>query len=70
MLIIGQASAQSLDVKPDPNSPYLKDKNLPSFTLTLIDGREVTNKTIPKYKYTCIIFLAPIALIARPKRLP
>jgi len=56
ILIIGQTSAQSLDVKPDPNAPYLKDKNLPAFTLNLIDGREVTNKTIPKYKYTCIIF--------------
>jgi len=56
MVIIAQASAQSLDVKPDPNAPYLKDKNLPTFTLNLIDGREVTNKTIPNFKYTCIIF--------------
>ena len=59
ILIIGHTSAQSLDVKPDPNAPYLKDKNLPAFTLNLIDGREVTNKTIPKYKYTCIIFFSP-----------
>ena len=36
ILIIGQASAQSLDVKPDPNAPYLKDKNLPAFTFPFI----------------------------------
>lgn len=59
ILLVAQVSAQSLEIKPDPNTPYLKNKNLPAFTLNLIDGREVTNKTIPKYKYTCIIFFSP-----------
>ena len=57
--LITQASAQSVDVKPDPSTPYLNDKNLPTFTLNLIDGREVTNTTIPKFKFTCIIFFSP-----------
>jgi thioredoxin-related protein len=59
ILVVAQISAQSLETKPDPNTPYLKDKNLPAFKLNLIDGSEVTHKTIPKFKYTCIIFFSP-----------
>lgn len=59
ILLVAQVSAQSLEIKPDPNTPYLKNKNLPAFSLNLIDGRVVTNKTLPKYKYVCIIFFSP-----------
>ena len=44
----------------DPNAPYIKDKRIPNFSLTSIDGKEITNKELPtKYKYTCIIIFSP-----------
>jgi hypothetical protein len=44
----------------DPSAPYLKDKNIPNFSLTSIDGKEITNKDLStKYKYTCIIIFSP-----------
>jgi len=44
----------------DPNAPYMKDKHLPSFSITTVDGKELTNKDLPtKYKYTCIIIFSP-----------
>jgi len=44
----------------DASAPYLKDKNIPTFSLTSIDGKEITNKDLPsKYKYTCIIIFSP-----------
>jgi hypothetical protein len=44
----------------DPNAPYMKDKHIPAFSITSIDGKEITNKQLPtKYKYTCIIIFSP-----------
>jgi hypothetical protein len=44
----------------DPNAPYMKDKRIPLFSLTSIDGKEITNKQLPtQYKYTCIIIFSP-----------
>lgn len=44
----------------DPSAPYLIDKRVPSFSMTTIDGKEITNKDLPtKYKYTCIIIFSP-----------
>jgi thiol-disulfide isomerase/thioredoxin len=44
----------------DPNAPYMKDKRIPSFSLTSIEGKEITNKQLPtSYKYTCIIIFSP-----------
>jgi thiol-disulfide isomerase/thioredoxin len=43
----------------DPNAPYLKDNRMPAFSITGVDGKEITNKQIPKYKYTCFIIFSP-----------
>jgi thiol-disulfide isomerase/thioredoxin len=43
----------------DPNAPFLKDKNLPKFTLNLTTGKSFSNTQIPKTKYTCIIIFSP-----------
>ena len=44
----------------DQNTPYLIDKRMPTFSLTTIDGKDITNKDLPtKYKYTCIIIFSP-----------
>jgi len=43
----------------DPNAPFLKDKNLPKFTLNLTTGKTFNNTQIPKNKYTCIIIFSP-----------
>jgi thiol-disulfide isomerase/thioredoxin len=43
----------------DPNAPFLKDKNIPKFTLNLTSGKSFNNKQIPKTKYTCIIIFSP-----------
>lgn len=59
LLFVSLLNAQSLDIKPDPSTPYLKDKNLPKFSINLIDGKQITNLTIPKFKYTCIVFFSP-----------
>jgi thiol-disulfide isomerase/thioredoxin len=43
----------------DPNAPFLKDKNMPKFTLNLTTGKSFNNTQIPKTKYTCIIIFSP-----------
>jgi len=43
----------------DPNAPFLKDKNIPKFTLNLTNGKSFNNTQIPKTKYTCIIIFSP-----------
>ena len=43
----------------DPNAPFLKDKNIPKFTLNLTTGKTFNNTQIPKTKYTCIIIFSP-----------
>jgi hypothetical protein len=43
----------------DPNAPFLKDKNIPKFTLNLNSGKSFNNTQIPKTKYTCIIIFSP-----------
>jgi thiol-disulfide isomerase/thioredoxin len=44
----------------DLNAPYLKDKHLPAFSLMSVEGKEITNKDLPKnYKYTIIIIFSP-----------
>ncbi len=43
----------------DPNAPFLKDKNIPKFTLNLTTGKSFSNSQIPKTKYTCIIIFSP-----------
>jgi len=43
----------------DPNAPFLKDKNIPKFTLNLTSGKSFNNTQIPKTKYTCIIIFSP-----------
>ena len=43
----------------DPNAPFLKDKNIPKFTLNLTTGKSFSNTQIPKTKYTCIIIFSP-----------
>jgi thiol-disulfide isomerase/thioredoxin len=43
----------------DPNAPFLKDKNIPKFTLNLTTGKSFSNTQIPKNKYTCIIIFSP-----------
>ena len=43
----------------DPNAPFLKDKNIPKFTLNLTTGKSFSNTQIPKTKYTCFIIFSP-----------
>ena len=44
----------------DPNAPYMKDKHVPAFSITSVDGKEITNKQLPtKYRFTCIIIFSP-----------
>jgi len=43
----------------DPNAPFLKDKNIPKFTLNLTTGKSFNNTQIPKTKYTCFIIFSP-----------
>jgi thiol-disulfide isomerase/thioredoxin len=43
----------------DPNAPFLKDKNIPKFTLNLTTGKSFSYTQIPKTKYTCIIIFSP-----------
>ena len=57
VLFLTQLQAQAPVV--DPNAPYLKDNKIPAFSITGIDGKEITNKQLPKYKFTCIIIFSP-----------
>jgi thiol-disulfide isomerase/thioredoxin len=43
----------------DPNAPFLKDKNIPKFTLNLTTGKSFSNTQIPKTRYTCFIIFSP-----------
>jgi len=43
----------------DSNAPFLKDKNLPKFTLNLTTGKSFSNTQIPKTRFTCIIIFSP-----------
>lgn len=52
-------SAAAQTSNPDPNAPYLKDKKIPNFTLSTTTGKNINNKQLPKYKYTCIIIFSP-----------
>jgi len=57
-----KVQAQTTEQAPvvDPNAPYIKDKNIPNFSLTSINGKEITNKELPiNYTYTCIIIFSP-----------
>ena len=47
----------------DPNAPFLKDKNIPKFTLNLTTGKSFSNTQIPKTKYTCIIIFSQNKLL-------
>jgi hypothetical protein len=43
----------------DPNAPFLKDKNMPRFTLNLTTGKSFSHAQIPKTRYTCFIIFSP-----------
>ena len=58
LLFAGFTPLQAQTVS-DPNAPYLKDNKIPPFSITSIDGKEVTNKQMPKYAFTCIIIFSP-----------
>lgn len=53
-LIVLSSSAQV-----DQGAPYLKNNGIPTFSITSISGKEVTNKNLPKYRYTFIIIFSP-----------
>ena len=58
--IVAQVKQATTTPAVDSNAPYMKDKRIPSFNITSIDGKEITNKQLPtKYKYTCIIIFSP-----------
>ena len=58
-LLFSSIHAQKKAPVVDPNAPYLKDNKIPAFSITGMDGREITNKQLPKYKFTCIIIFSP-----------
>jgi len=43
----------------DQGAPYLKNDAIPVFSITSVSGKEITNKNMPKYKYTFIIIFSP-----------
>ncbi len=43
----------------DPNAPFLKDKNIPRFTLNLTNGKNFSHNQIPKTRFTCFIIFSP-----------
>ena len=54
------SSAQNTMPQIDPNAPYAKDKHSPAFSISSVEGKELTEKDIPaKYKYTCFIIFSP-----------
>jgi len=57
VLFLTQIQAQESTV--DPNAPYLKEKKIPFFSLVGVDGKEITNKQIPKSKFVCFIIFSP-----------
>ena len=59
MLSLFASMTLSAQANIDPNAPFLKDKNIPKFTLNLTTGKSFSNTQIPKTKYTCIIIFSP-----------
>lgn len=61
LILVGLVSAMSLSAQSniDPNAPFLKDKNIPKFTLNLTSGKSFSHTQIPKTRYTCIIIFSP-----------
>lgn len=58
--LAAQVKQETTTPSVDPNAPYMKDKRLPPFSISSIEGKEVTNKQLPtKYRYTCIIIFSP-----------
>jgi cytochrome oxidase Cu insertion factor (SCO1/SenC/PrrC family) len=57
-LLISQLEAQS---NGDPGAPYLKNNKIPPFSITSVNGNEITNKQMPKYTFTCIIIFRQIS---------
>ena len=55
-LLISQLEAQ---VNGDPGAPYLKNNKIPPFSITSVNGKEITNKQMPAYPFTCIIIFSP-----------
>ena len=53
-MVVLSVAAQS-----DPNAPYLRDKSFPIFKMVTINGKEITNKDLPRYKYQMIIIFSP-----------
>lgn len=49
------ASAQTPDTVP----PYKKNPHIPSFNILQTDSTWFTNKQLPKYQYTAIIYFSP-----------
>lgn len=58
-LFIFGYSLQAQTSNVDPNAPYLKDKNIPRFALSLTNGKTLSHQQIPKYRYTSIIIFSP-----------
>ena len=61
LLFVGLFATMNLTAQSniDPNAPFLKDKNLPKFTLNLTTGKSFSNTQIPKTRFTCIIIFSP-----------
>lgn len=61
LIIVSLISTMDLSAQSniDPNAPFLKDKNIPRFTLNLTTGKSFSNTQIPKTRYTCIIIFSP-----------
>ena len=41
------SSAQNTMPQIDPNAPYAKDKHSPAFSISSVEGKELTEKDIP-----------------------
>jgi hypothetical protein len=52
-LLISQLEAQ---VNGDPGAPYLKNNKIPPFSITSVNGKEVTNKQMPISLKTYFLF--------------
>lgn len=61
LILVSLVSAMTLSAQSniDPNAPFLKDKNIPKFTLNLTSGKSFSHTQIPKTRYTCIIIFSP-----------
>lgn len=61
LFLVSLVSAMTLSAQSniDPSAPFLKDKNIPKFTLNLTSGKSFSHTQIPKTRYTCIIIFSP-----------